>query len=136
MYLTGTPRRDAISRAMSGATPSGSPDGARPVTRRKLPILIAARRTPVGASSDKACCGIRRSRVVGQTRLVWIIGREQARKIVHSRILRRPPIVGRGFPAHRHSDLWITLLRTTRRLRCRVESNPLRDLFIKLQQSI
>ena len=37
--------------AMSAATPTGSPDGLLPVTNRKLPMLIAARKTPVGASS-------------------------------------------------------------------------------------
>src|SRR5262249_10157102 len=42
---------------MSGDTPSGSPDGLFPVTRRKLPMLIAARRTPVGASSDTTSRG-------------------------------------------------------------------------------
>src|SRR5271169_4286716 len=51
MYLTGTPSRAAIAAAMSGETPVGSPDGLLPVTSRKLPMLIAARRTPVGASS-------------------------------------------------------------------------------------
>ena len=34
----------------------GTPDAVRPVTRRKLPILIAARRTPCGASSAATCC--------------------------------------------------------------------------------
>src|SRR5438067_10591090 len=51
-YLTGTPRRSAMARAMSGETPSGSPDGDFPVTSRKLLMLIAARRTPCGASSE------------------------------------------------------------------------------------
>src|SRR3984957_16820700 len=50
-YLTGTPRRSAIARAMSGETPCGSPDAVLPVTSRKLLMLIPARRTPVGASS-------------------------------------------------------------------------------------
>src|SRR4051794_484052 len=36
---------------MSGATPVGSPFAARPVTSSGLPRLIAARSTPVGASS-------------------------------------------------------------------------------------
>src|SRR5215469_6830577 len=51
MNFTGTPRRAPIASAMSGDTPVGSPFGALPVTSRKLPILIAARSTPVGASS-------------------------------------------------------------------------------------
>src|SRR5439155_14297973 len=45
-------RRSAMARAMSGETPSGSPDGDFPVTSRKLLMLIAARRTPCGASSE------------------------------------------------------------------------------------
>ena len=45
------PRRSAIARAMSGDTPSGSPDGVLPVTSRKLLMLTPARRTPCGASS-------------------------------------------------------------------------------------
>src|SRR5271165_4192956 len=49
--FTGTPRRSAMARAMSGETPSGSPDGVRPVTSRKLLMLMAARSTPCGASS-------------------------------------------------------------------------------------
>src|SRR6202012_1597691 len=44
--------RSAIARAISGETPSGSPDGVRPVTSRKLPMLMAARSTPCGASSE------------------------------------------------------------------------------------
>src|SRR5271170_7861023 len=52
MYLTGTPSRAATAAAMSGETPVGSPDGLLPVTSKKLPMLIAARRTPVGASSE------------------------------------------------------------------------------------
>src|SRR5215213_7824895 len=55
MNFTGTPSRAAIAAAMSGDTPVGSPDGARPVTSRKFPMLIAARRTPVGASSEMIC---------------------------------------------------------------------------------
>src|SRR6516162_8939189 len=43
---------------MSGDTPWGSPDGLFPVTNRKLPILIAARSTPVGASSDLTSPGM------------------------------------------------------------------------------
>ena len=58
MNFTGTPSRAAIAAAMSGDTPVGSPDGALPVTSRKLPMLIAARRTPVGASSAARGCGI------------------------------------------------------------------------------
>src|SRR3546814_4664630 len=50
-YFTGTPSRSAIARAMSGDTPSGSPEALRPVTSRKLPRLMPARSTPVGASS-------------------------------------------------------------------------------------
>src|SRR5689334_8296694 len=38
---------------MSGDTPSGSPEGLRPVTSRKLLRLIPARRTPVGASWER-----------------------------------------------------------------------------------
>ena len=34
-----------------GVLPDGSPDGVLPVTRRKLPMLMAARSAPVGASS-------------------------------------------------------------------------------------
>src|SRR6202040_818241 len=37
---------------MSGETPDGSPLGSLPVTNRKFPMLIAARSTPVGASSE------------------------------------------------------------------------------------
>src|SRR5205823_5354642 len=55
MYLTGTPSRAAIAAAMSADTPEGSPDGVLPVTRRKFPMLIAARSTPVGASSAIIC---------------------------------------------------------------------------------
>src|ERR1700728_865733 len=51
-YFTGTPSRVATSRARSGATPSGSPAGLFPVTSRKFERLIAARNTPVGASSE------------------------------------------------------------------------------------
>ena len=51
---TGYRRAVAIARAMSGATPSGSPDGLLPVTSRKLLRLMPARRTPVGASSALA----------------------------------------------------------------------------------
>src|SRR5688572_1054798 len=40
---------------MSGDTPDGSPDGVLPVTSRKFPMLIAARSTPVGASSAMTC---------------------------------------------------------------------------------
>jgi hypothetical protein len=50
-YFTGTPSRSAIARAMSGETPSGSPDGVLPVTSRKLLTLMPARSTPCGASS-------------------------------------------------------------------------------------
>jgi hypothetical protein len=46
-----TPSRRAISAAMSGETPCGSPEAVLPVTSRKLLILMPARRTPVGASS-------------------------------------------------------------------------------------
>src|SRR5215468_7358553 len=56
-YFTGTPRRVAISRAMSGATPSGSPAALLPVTSRKFDRLMPARRTPVGASSDATSFG-------------------------------------------------------------------------------
>jgi hypothetical protein len=45
----------AIAAAMSGETPEGSPEGSLPVTSRKLPMLIAARSTPVGASSETTC---------------------------------------------------------------------------------
>src|SRR5258708_34125071 len=55
MYLTATPSRAAIAAAMSAETPEGSPDGVLPVTKRKLPMLIAARSTPVGASSETIC---------------------------------------------------------------------------------
>src|SRR6266566_9094570 len=48
----------SASAAISGETPAGSPDGLLPVTKRKLPILIAARRTPVGASSDTTSRGM------------------------------------------------------------------------------
>src|ERR1700733_11309677 len=41
-----------MADAMSGDTPAGSPDGVRPVTSRKLPMLMAARSTPCGASSE------------------------------------------------------------------------------------
>src|SRR6185437_3304474 len=58
MNLTGTPSRAPIASAMSGDTPVGSPEGDLPVTRRKLPMLIAARKTPVGASSAARGCGI------------------------------------------------------------------------------
>src|SRR5579862_941975 len=51
MNFTGTPSRAPIASAMSGETPVGSPFGALPVTSRKLLMLIAARSTPVGASS-------------------------------------------------------------------------------------
>src|SRR4051794_23399258 len=40
-----------MARAMSGATPAGSPESVRLDTRRKLLRLIPARRTPWGASS-------------------------------------------------------------------------------------
>ena len=53
--LTGTPSRAATAAAMSGDTPVGSPDGVRPVTKRKFPMLIAARSAPVGASSEMIC---------------------------------------------------------------------------------
>src|SRR6516162_113364 len=43
---------------MWGETPVGSPEGDFPVTKRKLPMLIAARSTPVGASSDTTSRGI------------------------------------------------------------------------------
>jgi hypothetical protein len=36
---------------MSGETPTGSPEGLLSVTSKKFPILIAARKIPVGASS-------------------------------------------------------------------------------------
>src|ERR1700712_2793025 len=49
-YCTGTPSRSAMARAMLGETPSGSPEALRPVTSRKLDILMAARSTPCGAS--------------------------------------------------------------------------------------
>src|SRR5205823_2914505 len=55
MNLTGTPSRAAIAAAMSGETPDGSPFGHLPVTSRKFPILIAARKTPVGANSETIC---------------------------------------------------------------------------------
>src|SRR5437588_8215597 len=62
MYLTGTPSRAATAAAMSGETPEGSPFGSLPLTKRKFPMLIAARKTPVGASSEticgEACTGI------------------------------------------------------------------------------
>src|ERR1700747_3669386 len=41
---------------MSGETPEGSPFGCLPETSRKFPMLIAARRTPVGANSETICC--------------------------------------------------------------------------------
>ena len=50
-YRTATPRRSASARAMSGATPTGSPASVRPVTSRKLLRLIPARRNPSGARS-------------------------------------------------------------------------------------
>src|SRR5438105_4947296 len=56
MYLTGTPSRAATAAAMSGETPEGSPFGSLPLTKRKFPMLIAARKTPVGASSETICC--------------------------------------------------------------------------------
>src|SRR6516164_6069206 len=44
---------------MWGETPVGSPEGDFPVTKRKLPMFIAARSTPVGASSDTTSRGMR-----------------------------------------------------------------------------
>src|SRR5207248_5527753 len=70
MNLTGTPSRAAIAAAMSGETPDGSPFGHLPVTSRKFPILIAARKTPVGANSETicgvACTGIGRGSRSGE----------------------------------------------------------------------
>src|SRR5215475_10558176 len=51
-YFIGTPRRDAISPARSGATPWGSPVALLPVTSKKFERLMPARSTPVGASSE------------------------------------------------------------------------------------
>src|SRR6516164_1299006 len=51
-YFIGTPRRDAISLARSGATPWGSPVALLPVTSKKFERLMPARSTPVGASSE------------------------------------------------------------------------------------
>jgi hypothetical protein len=55
-YTTGTPTRCAISCAMAGATPAGSPVGLEPLTSKKLDRLIPARRTAVGASSAMTSC--------------------------------------------------------------------------------
>src|SRR5207237_9227365 len=70
MNLTGTPSRAAIAAAMSDETPDGSPFGHLPVTSRKFPILIAARKTPVGANSETicgvACTGIGRGSRCGE----------------------------------------------------------------------
>src|SRR6185437_10144358 len=57
--LIGTPSDSAIAPAMSGATPTGSPDAVRPVTSRKFERLMPARRTPVGASSARALSDMR-----------------------------------------------------------------------------
>src|SRR5215472_17297408 len=51
-YFIGTPRREAISPARSGATPWGSPVALLPVTSKKFERLMPARSTPVGASSE------------------------------------------------------------------------------------
>src|SRR5262249_43046455 len=51
-YFIGTPRRDAISPARSGATPWGSPVALLPVTSKKFERLMPARSTPVGESSE------------------------------------------------------------------------------------
>src|SRR5215470_4074356 len=56
MYFTGTPKRLAISPAMSGATPTGSPASVLPVTSRKFDRLMPARSTPLGANSALTCC--------------------------------------------------------------------------------
>src|SRR5262245_53618059 len=58
MYVTGTPKRLAISPARSGATPTGSPASVLPVTSKKFDRLMPARRTPVGANSALTCCDI------------------------------------------------------------------------------
>ncbi len=67
MYLTGTPSRAAIAAAISGETPVGSPEGLLPVTNRKFPMLIAARKTPVGASSVTAWSGMAEIRELSET---------------------------------------------------------------------
>src|SRR5215471_8285976 len=51
-HFIGTPRRDAISPARSGATPWGSPVALLPDTSKKFERLMPARSTPVGASSE------------------------------------------------------------------------------------
>ena len=45
--FAGIPKWSAIALARLGETPSGSPDAERPVTSRKLDMLIAARRITV-----------------------------------------------------------------------------------------
>src|SRR5690606_20066971 len=60
-----TPSRSAISCAMSGATPTGSPVPLCPVTSRKLARLMPARSTPFGARSERASCDIEEPGEVG-----------------------------------------------------------------------
>ena len=46
---------DRVVATFNQIPPEGSPFGHLPVTKRKFPILIAARRTHVGASSETIC---------------------------------------------------------------------------------
>src|SRR5215475_12196741 len=71
-YFIGTPRRDAISPARSGATPWGSPVALLPVTSRKFERLMPARSTPVGASSETISGDIEGyAPREGQSKQVW-----------------------------------------------------------------
>ena len=54
----GTSRWSASAVAKDGDTPSGSSDGPREDTRRKFERLMAARRTPVGASAARTAVSV------------------------------------------------------------------------------
>src|SRR5262245_48250637 len=71
-YFIGTPRRDAISPARSGATPWGSPVALLPVTSKKFERLMPASSTPGGESSETISGGIEGVRSKGgESKQVW-----------------------------------------------------------------